>query len=98
MYYEIRYLDSAIEDLESILTYLAQFYPNTPKNFIIALKRFEANVAQMPFMYPAYEDVPQYRKALVLNYLVFYAVDETEHRIQIYRILHGAWDIPQYIF
>ncbi|GHV81141.1 hypothetical protein AGMMS49944_29320 [Spirochaetia bacterium] len=72
MYYEIRYLDSAIEDLESILTYLAQFYPNTPKNFIIALKRFEVNVVQMPFMYPVYEDVPQYRKALMLNYLVFY--------------------------
>ena len=51
----------------------------------------------MPYMYPVYEDIPPFRKAVVGKYLVFYTVDDDKKLVQIHHILRGAWDIPQYL-
>jgi plasmid stabilization system protein ParE len=57
-------------------------------------KRLEA-LADMPYMYPVWQDNPTYRKMVVSNYLVFYQVNETEQTIEIHRILPGSWDLAR---
>jgi plasmid stabilization system protein ParE len=50
----------------------------------------------MPYMYPAYEYFPDYRKIVIGNYLAFYTVNEEDKTIEIHRILPGIWDLSQY--
>jgi plasmid stabilization system protein ParE len=97
MAYKIRPLESALEDMDSIITYLSQFYPNTPKKFKTALKRRFATLRRMPRLYPVYPDKPAYRKMLVNEYLVFYKIDEEDKCIEIHRILHSSRDINQHL-
>jgi plasmid stabilization system protein ParE len=46
-------------------------------------------------MYPVYEDVPLYRKMVVLDYLVFYIVNEQKRRVDIHRIISGRMDVSK---
>ena len=97
MEYEVSFLASAWEDLDSIVEYLSQFYPNTPERFLDALEKGKRNLQFMPSMYPVYEKNPIYRKMIVSNYLVFYAVDNEEFTVKIHRIIPGSWDIGRHI-
>ncbi|GHV73206.1 hypothetical protein AGMMS49940_05080 [Spirochaetia bacterium] len=97
MEYEIKVLAPAVADLDSIITYSSQFYPSTPKKFLDALEKVKLNLQDMPYMYPVYEKQPIYRKVVVLNYLVFYTVDDGKRLVNIHRILPGAWDIGRHL-
>ncbi|GHV27036.1 hypothetical protein AGMMS4952_08080 [Spirochaetia bacterium] len=97
MEYEIKFLAPAVADLDSIVTYSLQFYPSTPKKFLDALEKAKLNLHDMPYMYPVYEKQPIYRKAVVLNYLVFYTIDDRKRLVNIHRILPGAWDITRHL-
>jgi plasmid stabilization system protein ParE len=97
MKYQVTFLESARQDNKSIKKYLSRFYPGTPKRFSAKLKSYTANLMDMPYMFPVYEENRRYRKMVVANYLVFYTVDDTQHLVQIHRIIPGTWDISQHL-
>jgi addiction module RelE/StbE family toxin len=97
MAYEVVMTPQSYSDLDTITAYLSQFYPSTPAKFITAFEKTKTNLSEMPYMYPVYEDIPLYRKAVVGKYLVFYTVDDGKKLVQIHHILRGAWDIPQHV-
>jgi plasmid stabilization system protein ParE len=97
MGYDVLFLAPALEDLDSIIVYLSQFYPSTPQRFLDALDKVTLNLQDFPYIYPVYQENPAYRKAGVSNYLAFYMVHDEKRLIEIHRILPGTWDIPRYL-
>jgi len=97
MKYRAIYLDTAKHDVSEIRNYLSQFYPGTPNRFLTALKKGVENICDNPFICPVYEDNPAYRKMVVLDYLVFYKILDTDKAIEIRRILHGMRDIRAHL-
>ncbi len=51
----------------------------------------------MPYAFTEYPDNPNYRRAFVFDYLVFYEIFEDTHMIQIYAIWHGAMNIREHV-
>jgi addiction module RelE/StbE family toxin len=96
MKYKLKFLESAKGDKERIKTYLSRYYPSTPKNFVKKLKSCIENIKEMPYMHPEYEYYPNYRRAVVGNYLVFYKINEENKIVEIQRILPGQWDLARY--
>ena len=91
-------LPLAVQDLEDVVEYLSQFYEST------ALRQYDRIIEKVntlldfPEMCEIYEPEKYrltYRKLVVDDYLVFYAL--TGQEIQIYRILHGSRDIKRYL-
>jgi plasmid stabilization system protein ParE len=97
MAYEVEYLPRARETLDDIVGYLSQFYPNTPKKFLIGMDQIVHNLTENPNTYPVYSPKPGYHKAVVGKYIVFYTIDDENKRVEISRILRGSWDIKKYI-
>ena len=96
--HKIVMLPRAVEDLEDIIDYLAQFHANT------AIKQYDRIVSKiqelprLPRMYEEYEVGHYcfaYRRMVVDNYLVFYVL--LDEAIEIHRILHGKSDIGRYL-
>jgi plasmid stabilization system protein ParE len=97
MGYEVSLLDSALEDVGTIVTYLSQFYPSTPEKFLASLEKVKLNLLFMPSMYPIYDDMPIFRKVVMGKYLVFFTVDDKKKIVEIHRILPGSWDITRHL-
>ncbi len=97
MRYEIRYLPLAQKDIDQIIGYLSQFYPQTAGRMFRSLETKIDRLSWMPKMYEVYSPNPFYRKMVVGKYLVFYHVDEQRGCVEIYRVLRGAWDITKYL-
>ena len=95
--YCLRYLAQARLDVQLAIANLAGYYPSTPAKFAQALKKCELVLKSTPRLYPVAEENPQYRKALVQNYLVFYKIVEDRREVEIYRILHGAQDLRRFL-
>jgi addiction module RelE/StbE family toxin len=87
----------AKEDKNEIKRYLSQFYSETPKRFTTALKKQIVQLKQNPYMYPVYQENPDYRRMIVDNYIVMYKIIEEEKKIEISRILRASWDLPKYL-
>jgi len=97
MKYRLRYMDDTVTDREHIKAYLSQFYPGTARKFFALLKKKTVRLKTFPYSCPEYEDVPDYRKLVVGDYLVFYVVNEDAKTVDIHRILHGSRDIRQHL-
>ena len=97
MKYNVVYLNPAMQDVTEIRNYLSQFYPNTPMKFLTALKKGIENICTNPYIYPEYEDNASYRKMIILDYIVFYKVHESEMIVEIHRVLYGMRDINAYL-
>jgi plasmid stabilization system protein ParE len=97
MAYRLAFLSLALEDKRNIQTYLKQFYPNTPRKFVAALREKLHGLKENPYMYQTYEGNPAYRKMVVSNYLVFYKVNEGRRIVEIHRILPGSWDTARIV-
>jgi plasmid stabilization system protein ParE len=61
------------------------------------LKKKTNRLKTHPYSCPVYEDVPDYRKLVVGDYLVFYIVNEDAKIVEIHRIFHGSRDIRQHL-
>jgi plasmid stabilization system protein ParE len=94
--YKIRYLPVADLDLVEIDEGLSNFRVKASK-FFATLEKQTAQLAKMPLMYPVYDDVPLYRKMIVLDYLVFYTVNEEKKRVDIHRIINGRMDVKRHL-
>jgi toxin ParE1/3/4 len=91
-------LPKAMHDLNDIIDYLSQFYPNT------VIKQYDCIIVKIntlkkfPMMYEEYPiDVMgfQYRKIVVNKYLVFYMI--REDIIEIHRIINSKMDLTKAI-
>ena len=97
MKYRVRYLATAGDDREAIKTYLAQFSPSAAKRLFDKIKHNIDLIKLNPYMYEVYSRRPIFRRMVVYDYLVFYAVNEKHHIIEVHRILHGKLDIESEI-
>jgi plasmid stabilization system protein ParE len=95
--YSVKLLGLAEDDLDKICEYLSRFYPGTVGRFLEALEKGFANVARNPRMYQPYEWHEEYRRIVVGDYMAFYKTDDNEKRVDVYRILHGKRNIPEYL-
>jgi len=109
--YKLRYMDLAFDDMAVIERYLSGFYPGTWPRFSQTLEEEVSRLSSHPYIGALYkpgrmgEQQTQsatspdsdYRWIMAEDYLVFYKVNETEKRVYIHRILHGARDIQQYL-
>ena len=51
----------------------------------------------MPIMSAEYTFAPQYRHIVIDRYVIIYRFHEKENVISLYRLLHGAQNIPDYL-
>jgi toxin ParE1/3/4 len=90
--YEIRYLTTAVRDIEDIFDYIAR---DRPAAAVSLLEKFDHTISQLAD-FPELGVVPKdgrlkrigYRMLIIENYLVFYVIKPKT--IQIRRIIHGT--------
>ena len=97
MTYKIKYLPLAVQDLNDIARYLADFYPKTSSRVLKELREKITKLGDTPKMCEVYRFDPAYRRMVVDQYLVFYRVNDENKIVEIHRVLRGAWDLPQYL-
>jgi plasmid stabilization system protein ParE len=97
MRYRIVPLNLALQDIQEIKKHLNQFYPSTPKRFTSELSRQLGILRDMPRIGEVYYARPEYRRVFAYNYAVFYKVDEKDHIVRLYRVLHGSMDFEGYL-
>lgn len=96
MRYRIRFLPLADLDLLEIDANLEK-YPVKASRFFETLDKQILRLADMPMIYPVYEDVPAYRKMTVDDYLVFYVVNDETKMIDIHRIINGRMYVAKHL-
>ena len=94
MRYKLRYLPAADLDLMEIDEQLSQF-PVKASKFFSLLDKQTSKLKDTPLMYPVYDDVPLYRKMVVLDYLVFYIVNEAKKNVDVHRVINGRMDVKK---
>lgn len=91
-------LPQAVQDLVDVVDYLSQFYVST------AIKQYDrivSNIQELSHFPHKYEEYEvghyrfSYRRMVVDDYLVFYAV--LDDSIEIHRILHAKRDFGRYL-
>ena len=85
--------EDADSDMAAIEDYLAQFYANTAERFFDKLKKKVLSLEDNPYLYPIYEEDPYFRKMVIDEYLLFYAVEDERNLVVIHRLFHGSRDI-----
>jgi len=95
MSYHIVFMKEAGRDMDDIEEYLSQFYASTVRKFILQLEKQVKTLETMPYIYPAYQEDPFFRKMTVNEYLLFYSVDEKRQLAIIHRIFHSSRDISR---
>jgi plasmid stabilization system protein ParE len=93
MKYQIRYLPLALNDVQSIVLFNAQFSQKFQNKVVSELKSRIASLSDYPERASVYEYRPTYRKLVVLNYLVFYKLDKGKRIVEIHRVLHEARNV-----
>jgi len=96
MRYKTIYLPVANRDIIRIDDALTD-YPNKAKRIFLEMESKVADIEEMPFMWPAYQAKPEYRRMILEDHLLFYKVDEGELEIKIYRILYDKMDILEHL-
>ena len=96
MKYKVSYLPKADRDIQQIDDALSE-YPNKAKRLFQEIEKKVKNLEDMPYMWPVYQLKPEYRQMVLEDHLLFYNVDEKEHKVKIYRILYAKMDIPSRI-
>ena len=93
MSFRVKFLESAESDMDCIEEYLSQYYPSTARNFFEQMKEKALLLEDNPYLCPAYEDDPFFRRAVINDYLMFYSVDEKRNYVIIHRIIHSKRNI-----
>jgi toxin ParE1/3/4 len=91
----------AKEDVREIALYIADDNLKVAEAFRVALERARLTLADLPEIGRAYDFGNRELKGLRVlpvpdfpKYLVFYVYRESEEEVEIFRVLHGARDIP----
>ena len=103
MKWNIYYSSEARNDIRNIYTYIA-FELLAPATAANQYKRIAAAIQkleEMPHRFPLYKDEPWFSIGMrwfpVDNYLVFFFIDETKHRVDIARIMYKGRDVREQI-
>jgi len=96
MKYRVIYLPIANRDIIRIDEALVD-YPSKAKRLFQEMDSKVADLEKMPYMWPAYSLKPEYRRIILEDHLLFYKVDEDEHRVKVHRILYDKMNIPEYL-
>jgi len=96
MKYKIVYLPIANRDIIRIDDVLFE-YPSKAKRIFNELDSKVTSLGEMPYMWPVYQANTEYRRMILEDHLLFYKVDEDEHKVKIFRILYGKMNIPEYL-
>lgn len=97
MSYQVRYSVFARRDTEKILDDLSRYSVSAPDRFADRLEEQVERIKEMPYLYEEYRFAPKYRRMVIDKYVVLYQVLEEEQAILVYRVLHGAQNILQYL-
>lgn len=96
MEYKVRLLTKANVDIVEIDISLMD-YPKKAERFFRAFDKQIGLIKEMPEMYPAYEELPQLRKMVLLDFLVFYSFNKDEREILIHRIRPSRMDYYRHL-
>ena len=96
MKYKVSYLPTADRDIQQIDDTLSD-YPDKAKRLFQEIERKVKYLEDMPYMWPVYHLKPEYRQMVLEDHLLFYTVDEKEHKVKVYRVLYAKMDIPNRI-
>jgi len=96
MKYRVIYLPIANRDIIRIDDALTE-YPNKAKRIFKEMDSKVIDLEEMPYMWPVYQAKTEYRRMILEDHLLFYKVDEDEHKVRIYRILFDKMNIPEYL-
>jgi len=101
MSYKIKYLTSFQKDYDEIIDYLTENLaaPGAAASLTEELFKTVDLIALFPYSRKLYE-LPrplsaEYRTFMVKNYTVFYAVDEENKTLRLYRMLYGRRDFER---
>jgi addiction module RelE/StbE family toxin len=97
MRYSIGYSPDFFDDLTAITDYLSKYSSTASARFKALLRDRINKVKAMPSMYAALSYAPGYRHIVIEKYVAVYRVDEANRRVFMYRLLHGAQDIKNYL-
>ena len=101
MEYKIKYLDTALKDLENITDYITNTLhaPQAALDFIDELDKTAEHLKQFPYSHKIYLcDRPlllEYRVLPIKNYLLFYVV--VENAVEIHSVIYSKRDIEKII-
>lgn len=95
MAYKLRYLPGFNMELAEILEAQLLFSVNKAQELMDTLEHQLEHLRDNPRMYEAYENYPPYRKMVVLDFLVFYTVNDEEGLIEAHRIIPGRMDLAR---
>ncbi|MDR2569469.1 MAG: type II toxin-antitoxin system RelE/ParE family toxin [Oscillospiraceae bacterium] len=96
MKYKPVYLPIANLDIIRIDEVLTK-YPNKAKRFFQEMESKIIDLEDNPYMWPVYQANLEYRRMILEDHLLFYKVDEDEHKVKIYRILYDKMNIPEHL-
>ena len=97
MSYHVVFMNLAGQGMDDIEEYLSQFYASTVRNFFQQMEKQVKTLETMPYMYPAYQEDPFFRRMIVNEYLLFYSVDDNRKLLIIHRIFHSSRNINSQI-
>jgi len=93
MSHRIKFLNNARSDMSCIEDHLSQYYPSTARKFFEKLEKKISNLEENPYMYPAYEDDPFFRKMVIDDNLLFYSVNDELSLVSMHRIINSKRDV-----
>jgi len=95
--FSVLHLPTAICDASEIEDYLYQYSPMAANKFVDELDIQVALLSRHPFMYPAYEDDPFFRRMVLGDYILFYSVDGGRELVVVHRIFHHTRDVQPHM-
>jgi len=98
MAYRIRYLPTAVHQIDAILSYLAARNAGAARRVGDSIRRSIQRIAHFPHSSRASE-VPGVRELAIVRYpyIVFYAVDDRAREIQVLRVRHTSQDPTRHL-
>jgi len=96
MKYRIEYVSTFYNDILQAAIKLEEF-PQKAQRIFAKLDKALTNLANMPEMYPVYEDFPIFRKVTIEDYSAFYVVNKSGSVIEIHRLIHSRMDIKKHL-
>ena len=101
--YKIIIKEEAIEDIKNITDYISNKLNNksAAKKLINNIKNEVKNIKLFPYSNPQYLPLKKlskkYRKSVIKNYVLLYAIDEDKQEIEVMRVLHNKQNIESII-
>jgi len=96
MKYKSVYLPLANRDIIRIDRALSE-YPEKATRIFKEIEKKVTDLENMPYIWPVYQAKPDYRRMVLEDHLLFYKVDEDDHKIRIYRILYNRMDVSKHL-